>query len=61
MFLFTIINCQLESTKFGCPGNDCGEHFPKDCWFYKDVTFSAAGNIQKKHMVTANFEYAKVD
>ena len=60
-FLFTEINCQLESTKFGCLGNDCEEHFLKDFWFYEDVTFSAAESIQKKHMVTANFEYAKVD
>ena len=33
------INCQLESTKFGtkfgCPGNACEEHFPKDfCFFF---------------------------
>ena len=27
------INCQLESTKFGCPGNVCEEHFPKASCF----------------------------
>ena len=47
---FYKINCQLESTKFGCPGNACEEHFPKDfCFFFKeDVIFSTAESIQKK-------------
>ena len=26
---FLQLNCQLESTKFRCPGNACDEHFPK--------------------------------
>ena len=28
-FFFLQINCQLESTKFKCPGNACAKHFPK--------------------------------
>ena len=31
--VFLQINCQLESTKFGCPGNACEEHFLKASCF----------------------------
>ena len=48
MFLFTKLNCQLESMKFGCPGNDCEEHFPKDFWFYEDVTFLGGWKYTKE-------------
>ena len=26
---FLQLDCQLESTKFRCPGNACDKHFPK--------------------------------
>ena len=33
-FMFFLqLNCQLESMKFGCPGNACDEHFPKASCF----------------------------
>ena len=37
------INCQLEitkfGTKFGCLGNACEEHFPKDFHFLRGCNF----------------------
>ena len=48
-YLFTKINFQPESTKFGCLGNDCEEHFPKEIWFCEDVTFLGGWKYTKEN------------